>query len=220
VLEVAEALGWQTFSLHGNSMGGLIGTLLAAAHPERLDRLVLVSPALPPRHPLEFLWPSRMTVRGMVPVAASSISAVALGLVGLAGPELDERRNRTLLKLIYADPDGVEPEVLDLMAADFADDVDGVDRKRALMVATRSISSLWANPRRTWRAIRTVRTPTLLLGGTHDALVPARVLRAVAAERPDWHGAVLDDRRHALMMEDPESYLRLFHDWTAGPVAA
>ncbi|MCW2784756.1 MAG: Pimeloyl-ACP methyl ester carboxylesterase [Marmoricola sp.] len=220
VLEVADALGWETFTLHGNSMGGLIGTLLAAQHPERLDRLVLVSPALPPRSPLDFLRPNRVTINGMLPLVVSSFAALALGAVGLAGPSLDEHRNRAMLKLIFPDPDGIEPEVLDLMAADFAVDVEGVDRRRALLAATCSIASLWADPRSSWTAIRELRTPTLLMGGTQDALVPARVLRAVIAARPDWEGHVLDDRRHALMLEDPETYLRIFADWQAGQVAA
>ena len=220
VIAVADALGWDRFTLHGNSMGGLVGTLLAANHPHRLDRLVLVSPALPPRSPLGFLRPSRATIDGVLPLAASSVTALALGAVGLAGPELDARRNRAMLKLIYSDPDGVDPAVLDLMAAEFAEDVDGVDRRRALLALTRSISSMWADPRRTWRAIRGVRCPTLLLGGTHDALVPARVLRAVLAVRPDWRGHVLDDRRHALMLEDPAAYLEIFDGWQAGAAAA
>ena len=45
------------------------------------------------------------------------------------------------------------------------------------------------------------------------ALVPARVLRSVLARRPDWTGRVLDDRRHALMLEDPEVYLEEFARW-------
>ncbi len=220
VLAVADALGWATFTLHGNSMGGLVGTLLAADHPHRVDRLVLVSPALPPRSPLGFLRPSRATIDGMLPIAVSSLTALALGVVGLAGPELDARRNRALLKLIYPDPDGVDRAVLDLMAADFAEDVEGIDRRRALLAAICSISPMWAAPRRTWRAVRKVQAPTLLLGGTQDALVPAKVLRAVLAVRPDWEGHVLDDRRHALMMEDPATYLSVFDDWQAGEVAA
>jgi pimeloyl-ACP methyl ester carboxylesterase len=60
-----------------------------------------------------------------------------------------------------------------------------------------------------------VQAPTLLLGGTKDALVPARVLRAVLARRPDWEGHVLDDRRHALMLEDPAGYLDLVTSWRA-----
>jgi len=220
VLAVADTLGWESFTLHGNSMGGLIGTLLAAKHPHRVDRLVLVSPALPPRSPLGFLKPSRATIDGMLPIAISSLTAVALGVVGLAGPELDARRNRALLKLIYPDPEGVDRAVLDLMAADFAEDIEGVDRRRALLAAIRSISPMWADPRYTWRAIRKVEASTLLLGGTQDALVPAKVLRAVLAARPDWEGHVLDDRRHALMLEDPESYLSIFDGWYAGAAAA
>ncbi len=220
VVDVLDALGWDTCTLHGNSMGGLIGVLLAAAHPHRIDRLVLVSPGLPPRSPLGFLMPSRATIDGMLPIAASSVTALLLGAVGLAGPALDERRNRALLRLIFPDPDGVDRAVLDLMAADFAEDIEGVDRRRALLSAICSISSLWAAPWSVWRALRRVQAPTLLLGGTQDALVPARVLRSVLATRPDWEGHVLDDRRHALMLEDPATYLRLFEDWQVGALAA
>ena len=220
VLEVAETLGWDRFTLHGNSMGGLIGTLLAAQHPERVGRLVLVSPAFPPRSPVGFLKPARATVDQMLPIAVSSLSVIALGVVGLAGPGLAERRNRALLGLIFTDPDGVERRVLDVMAAEFAEDPDGVDRRRALLAATRSITRLWADPRAAWRAIREVQAPTLVLGGTQDALVPAKVLRAVLAHRRDWQGHVLDDRRHALMLEDPETYLRLFGAWDDDALAA
>lgn len=220
VTDVADALGWERFTLHGNSMGGLIGVLLAAQHPTRLHALVLVSPALPPRTPLHFLRPSRATIGGMVPLVTSSLTALVLGVVGFAGPDLDARRNRAMLGLIYPDPDEVAPEVLDVLAADFAEDVEGVDRRRALLAATCSISVLWADPRTAWRAVRGIRVPTLLLGGTHDALVPARVLRSVIAARPDWEGHVLDDRRHALMLEDPDGYLGLFDAWDTRAEAA
>lgn len=219
VLAVADELGWDRFTLHGNSMGGLVGTLIAADRPERIDRLVLVSPAFPPRSPIGLLVPSRATLDGMVPLAISSMSALALGAVGLAGPELDERRNRAMLRLIFSDPDGVDPALLDLMAADYADD-EGMDRRAALLSATRSISALWTSPGSIWRAVREVQAPTLVLGGTQDALVPAKVLRAVLAERPDWEGHLLDDRRHALMLEDPEGYLEVLDRWEAAVHAA
>ncbi|WP_183093600.1 alpha/beta fold hydrolase [Nocardioides stalactiti] len=215
VVEVADTLGWDTFALHGNSMGGLIGTLVAAAHPDRVDQLVLVSPALPPRSPVGFLAPSRATIGTMSPIALSSVTALSLGAVGLAGPDLARRRRRSMLKLIYGDPEGVDRAMLDLLAADFGREVEGVDRRRALLSATRSIAGLWVDPRRVWAAVRAVDAPTLMLGGSQDALVPARVLRSVLAARPDWEGHVLDDRRHALMMEDPESYLRLYDAWSS-----
>ena len=215
VVAVADALGWDRFDLHGNSMGGLVSVLLAARHPQRVEHLVLVSPALPPRTPLHFALPARATIDGMVPIAVSTVSAAVLGVVGIAGPELTERRNRQLLRLIFSDPDGVNRSLLELMAADFrGDDATTVrSRRRALRSATRSIAALWTDPRGVWRAIDRVKAPTLLLGGTRDALIPAKVLRAVLARRPDWTGRVLDDRRHALMMEDPASYLGEFARW-------
>lgn len=217
LVQVADALGWDRFTLHGNSMGGLVATILAARHPDRVERLVLVSPALPPRSPVRLLFPARATIDGMMPIALSTLSAAALGAIGLAGPELSAQRNRALLKLIYPDPDGVDRRVLALMAADFATGaMDGRVRRAALVSAVRSIAFTWADPRRTWRAIGRIQAPTLLLGGTRDALVPAKTLRAVLARRPDWTGHLLDDRRHALMLEDPTSYLDLLKRWREG----
>lgn len=42
LLDVADALGWERFGLLGHSMGGAIGSLLAAACPERVTRLLAI----------------------------------------------------------------------------------------------------------------------------------------------------------------------------------
>ncbi|GAB1595097.1 alpha/beta hydrolase [Lysobacter sp. PAGU 2638] len=42
VLSAADALGWSRFSLLGHSMGGATATLVAAAAPERVERLALI----------------------------------------------------------------------------------------------------------------------------------------------------------------------------------
>ncbi|MCW2814224.1 MAG: Pimeloyl-ACP methyl ester carboxylesterase [Nocardioides sp.] len=223
VVAVADALGWSEFALHGNSMGGLISVLVAAAHPERVTRLVLVSPALPPTSPLQILVPSRATIAGLGPIAVSTGSAAALGLLGAVPEVLDRRRKRALLGLIFGAPDDVDPALLDLMAREFGETREGADaddQRRALLTALLSIARTWVDPRRVWRAIEAIQAPTMILGGTADALVPARVLRGVLARRTDWQGHVLDDRRHALMMESPEDYLDLVERWYADRVAA
>ncbi|MFL6588528.1 MAG: alpha/beta fold hydrolase [Luteimonas sp.] len=42
VLDIADALGWDRFALLGHSMGAGIASLVAAAVPERIDRLVAI----------------------------------------------------------------------------------------------------------------------------------------------------------------------------------
>ena len=42
VLDIADALGWERFALLGHSMGAGIGSLLAAACPQRVERFVAI----------------------------------------------------------------------------------------------------------------------------------------------------------------------------------
>lgn len=48
VLQVAEQLGWQRFSLLGHSLGAIISVVLAGALPERVTRLALIDGVIPP----------------------------------------------------------------------------------------------------------------------------------------------------------------------------
>lgn len=48
VLQVAEQLGWQRFSLLGHSLGAIISVFLAGALPERVQRLALIDGLIPP----------------------------------------------------------------------------------------------------------------------------------------------------------------------------
>ena len=47
IVEVADELGWQQFTLLGHSRGAAVATLFAGTFPERIDRLVLVEGGLP-----------------------------------------------------------------------------------------------------------------------------------------------------------------------------
>ncbi|TDK28974.1 alpha/beta fold hydrolase [Luteimonas terrae] len=53
VLDIADALGWQRFALLGHSMGAGIASLVAAAVPDRVERLVAIEAlgALPETEP-------------------------------------------------------------------------------------------------------------------------------------------------------------------------
>lgn len=81
-LEVADALGWETFHVVGVSMGGMVAQELAIAVPERVRTLALV--ATQPGGPLAILPPARAIPRML--------------LVGLGG---NERRGRFLQKQLH-----------------------------------------------------------------------------------------------------------------------
>ena len=42
LLDIADALGWETFAVLGHSMGAGLGSLLAAACPQRVSRLLAI----------------------------------------------------------------------------------------------------------------------------------------------------------------------------------
>jgi len=47
VLLVAQSMGWERFSLLGHSMGAIVSVMLAAAMPERVERLALIDGLMP-----------------------------------------------------------------------------------------------------------------------------------------------------------------------------
>ncbi|SES87615.1 alpha/beta hydrolase [Pseudomonas graminis] len=48
VLQVAEQMGWERFSLLGHSLGAIISVIVAAAVPQRVSRLALIDGLVPP----------------------------------------------------------------------------------------------------------------------------------------------------------------------------
>jgi pimeloyl-ACP methyl ester carboxylesterase len=49
VLQVAQQMGWEKFSLLGHSLGAIVSVILAGAVPERINRLALIDGLIPPR---------------------------------------------------------------------------------------------------------------------------------------------------------------------------
>jgi len=62
VLDVADALGWERFNLIGHSMGAGISNLLAAACPQRIERMVLIDGLAIPESPKRTLARMRESV--------------------------------------------------------------------------------------------------------------------------------------------------------------
>lgn len=184
--------------LVGNSMGGLIALRVAAAHPEWVSSLLLLSPMIP-QPPFTPMDPD--TARMLLP-----------GLP-LIGPWLYRRR------LASMGPVGMVEWLLGLIVVDPS--TVAADLKQAHRdLATERSSQPWAIPAFVqavrsclWTVLRTdryfasvanARLPTRILHGDRDRIVPLSAASALAKRRPDWQLEVLPGLGHAPMIEAPD----------------
>jgi pimeloyl-ACP methyl ester carboxylesterase len=183
--------------LMGNSMGGALSLLHAAAHPASVAGLALIGPALP-----RSAWPSRALAR-----------QVALFAVpGLAERSLARRRVRlgaeafvdATLALTCSDPSSVSPEVRELAVQVACERSLDPDADAAFLEAARSVAVLVARAARYRALIASVQVPGIVLQGLEDRLVPAAGTAMLAELQPAWTVHLLDGVGHVPQIEAPE----------------
>lgn len=193
--------------LVGNSMGGAISALQAAATPELVQGVVLVDPALP--RPL------------LSPIDARVAASFAmLAVPGVGEAALARRRRRVTaerivqetLSLCCVDVSRVPADVI-ATAVEMAErrGEDG-ESSAAFLYAARSLVKLLTRPRRLNAALSAIEAPVLLIHGDRDRLVPVRVARSVAAAHPDWQLEIAENVGHVPQLEAAE--------WTADVVGS
>jgi len=192
----------------GNSMGGLIGALLAASRPDLVTRLILVNAALG-RAPGALLDPRVAALFSiyMTPFAGSLFLRWRAATIG------PERTVHQTLRLCGVHPSRLPPEVLAAHVAiarergrmPWADD--------AFLTAARSLMMLTARRARLDETLRSIQAPTLIVQGTEDRLVPLATAQHAARLRPDWSLAVLDGVGHTPQLEVPERWLAAVNGW-------
>lgn len=198
--------------LMGNSMGGLIAMMQAAAEPAAVAGLVLVDPALPRA--------SALQIDRAVAMTFAAYATPGLGERFLArrrarlGPEGVVRET---LAICNVDPSRIAPEVIEAHLE--------IARRRAampwadaaLLGAARSLLRVLARRRHFYRMLQGITAPTLLVHGARDRLVPLASAREAARARPDWTFEVFEDLGHTPMLEDPASFAGAVERWLAGP---
>jgi pimeloyl-ACP methyl ester carboxylesterase len=146
ILGLMDRLGLPKATLIGNSLGGKLAWMFAAAHPDRLSKLVLISPD-------GFASPGfDYGKKPSVPLMVRALPYV------LPTPML-----RMSLEPAYADPKRLTPATItryrDMMLA---------PGDRAAMIA-RMQQVMLADP---VPILQKIQTPTLLLWGEQDAMIP------------------------------------------------
>lgn len=204
VVRYLDAAGRGPVHLLGNSLGGAVTTVVAAARPDLVTTLTLVSPALPE-----------------VPPRPSAVPTALLGMPGV--PALfaratrgwpAERRVRGMVALCYGDPARVSEEELAAAAAEYRRRV-GLPYFRDVMArSTRGVVAEYTRggARSLWRRARSVEAPVLLVYGVRDRLVSYRMARRACAAFADARLLVLPDSGHVAMMEHPEAVSRGFRE--------
>ncbi len=182
--------------LVGNSMGGLISILQAAAHPDAVAALVLINPALPLADTGSV---NVFTLQRLFVPLIPGVGEAALGRY-YASVSAEEQLRQTLAA-ITADPTSVpaqhrEPN-LEMIRL----------RKEmewavpSFLQASRSIAGVLARRRRFKETLAAVRCPVLLVHGEEDTIVSPASARWAHAQRPDWRLEILAGVGHVPQIE-------------------
>lgn len=201
--------------LFGNSMGGMIGAIVASKRPDLVRRLVLVDPALPPT-----------TVR-LDPMVAARFALFALPGAGEAAMRRARRKvdpevaARQLLELCFADHGRVRQELIDeaveLQEARKEAGAQLGDLEKSFMRAARSLLRTLARRPAYQRMLAWIEVPVLLVHGAADRLVGVEAARAAARRHPHWTYVELEGVGHTPQLEVPEDFIDIVEGWLGEP---
>jgi pimeloyl-ACP methyl ester carboxylesterase len=215
LVALLDTLGWDRVVVHGNSMGGLLSVLLAELAPGRIERLVLVAPALPTlRRSIRHL--DRTTFQRFAPFVLPGVGTAVMRRMWatMTPEELWEDQ----LDLIHGDPSRLSPEVRQIGIANLSYGRETPWRLPGFVAASESLVSVLLTGSELRAAVDAVAAPTLLLWGDADRLVGRPVIDQTIERRPDWTLEVLETVGHAPMVETPERYVEAVCRWAGWSV--
>lgn len=196
--------------LVGNSMGGMVSIMTAAAHPELVTGVVLLDPVLP------------ASAKGRLDPAA--ILGVVLSLLPVLGPRVLTRRRAaagareralSTLSVCYGDISRLTDLQLDTeVELTETAETEGLTPVAAYVGAARSLVLHGARPRYR-REMAAISAPVLLLHGTHDRLVSVSAADAAARRHPSWRYQ-RQDGGHVPHMELPVETAHTITAWLEG----
>lgn len=196
-------------TLMGNSMGALLAQIVAADHPEKVEALVLLSPATPPRLPDPLIhWPTaRRLLIQATPVLGPAVVKRVLGkmrpeeIVDWSLEAITYKRGRVPLEMVEA--------LVDLARV-----------RRNLPWSTEAVPRTGNSMARHFlrrseyvAMTRRVRAPTLVVHGIGDLHVSPTSVQWLCGLRPDWELVQMEDTGHTPQMDAPVRLLSIVLPW-------
>jgi pimeloyl-ACP methyl ester carboxylesterase len=189
VLSLADRIGVNRFSLVGHDWGGVIAWDVAASHPGRIDRLVVMDA------PNADLWAKVMMRRPTQALRSTYAAFFQLPAVPEAVLRAGEFRALREMMQRSARKGTFPPEAMDRY-------VEAWSHPGSLTAMLNYYRAL--RKRRLPREPRRVRTPALILWGENDVALEHHVARAALEACDDGQLKIIPDTTHWLHLEEPD----------------
>jgi pimeloyl-ACP methyl ester carboxylesterase len=187
--------------LIGNSMGGLVSILQAAANPASAHALVLVNPALPlaDAGAVNVFTMQRL----FVPLIPGVGEAAMSRYYARATPE--QQLTQTLAA-VTADPSSLPTHgrELNLEMIRLRKQMDWA--VPSFLQASRSIAGVLVRRKAFRKTLAAIECPVLLIHGEEDAIVSPASAEWAIEQRPDWQFELLAGIGHVPQLEAPELF--------------
>ena len=195
--QLLAALGVKKATLVGHSLGAAIVQRLTIAHPELVERLVLIDGCLPftQRLPAAPLW---------------AFLTPGIGELGYTSLRRSQDEAYATLRPFYRDLDALSEEDRTFLRDRVWARVWSNGQRRGFLSAFR-----WLNIDSYLRAatfrkqIAQLATPTDIIWGGHDLLQPATIAKELATIVPDGRLHILPDAGHNAHQECPDEIARI-----------
>jgi pimeloyl-ACP methyl ester carboxylesterase len=184
--QVLDAIGAERVTLVGHSLGGAVALLYALEHKDRVERLVLVSPAAYPEGGWTGEWIWKLPVEGVL--ERMSPEAIA----------------NLALRMNFGDPSRITDEDRAVYAAEAA-------RPGTIAAFVRQQQQLMPDPEqvRGWIArYGELTMPTLILWGTRDKVLDPALGKRLESALPHARLVPIEGVGHAAQLEAPDVVLR------------
>jgi pimeloyl-ACP methyl ester carboxylesterase len=197
--------------LIGNSLGGLVAEMVAAARPNLVASLLLVAPAtpIPPGRP-DIDWP--VTIR-----------LVAQALPGFGAAYIRRYQDRATAAQQVWDTLGLvtfRRQDVDRMMVEASVRLATLRRSMpwavpALVQSGRAVGSYLARRSRFAVMIGEIKAPTMVVQGIHDRVVAPGSIRWLGTLRKDWRIEMMEEASHCPQLDAPDRFIDLVDGWLA-----